>query len=130
MLGWGKDQGITQKMKEEKRGEKKKQREARRTRGTIMTFKRREKELWEAKLQGGLCGTCRTLHDSEQDCDINYTNWQMASRIIHQHKQQQRHIQAGLIKWQKHKHLSPTPTTKEQTQTTTPTQESTNETAG
>ena len=76
-------------------------RQHRRIRGPIMTFKRREKELWNAKLSGGFCGTCRTLHDGDQQCNMEYINKIKASEITHNHKRQIKSITSGVIYWQK-----------------------------
>ena len=67
---------------------------------TVMTFKRREKELWKAKLKGGLCGTCRSLHDSDTTCNRQYLTWKRAIELTHLHKAQEQLIPSGII-WRK-----------------------------
>ena len=86
-------------MKEAKKDERgnRKERKRRNTTAHIMTFKRREKELWEAKLKGGLCGTCRTLHDEESPCSAEHYTWHLAMEYTHKHKQLTQVIPGGNI---------------------------------
>ena len=106
MIEWEREKGITQAMKVKGRGEGDNRNERRKRLGPtrVMTFKRREKELWEAKLKGGRCGTCRNLHDEGQPCHSDYLTWQRVIQITNKHKQLVQTIPSGTI-YNKEKHM-------------------------